>query len=70
MIYEAQCQACHGAAGEGGPVGPALRDERARRSVRRIEAVVRDPDPPMPKLYPSRLTRSDVRDVTSYVESL
>jgi mono/diheme cytochrome c family protein len=69
-VYEAQCAACHGAHGVGGPVGPALQNENTRRSYRSVYAIVDDPSPPMPKLYPSRLTKSDLRDVSAYVETL
>ena len=69
-VYEAQCAACHGQRGIGGAVGPALQNESMRRSYQSVYAFVRDPSPPMPKLYPSVLTRSDLRDVSAYVESL
>jgi mono/diheme cytochrome c family protein len=69
-VYEAQCAACHGVRGIGGPVGPALQNEYTRRSYRSVYAIVLDPAPPMPKLYPGQLTKSDVRDVSAYVESL
>ncbi len=32
--------------------------------------MIEEPDPPMPKLYPSQLTAQDVDDVTAYVETL
>lgn len=69
-VYEAQCAACHGARGTGGAIGPSLQNERTRRSYAAVYAIVRDPAPPMPKLYPSRITHSDLRDVSAYVESL
>lgn len=69
-VYEAQCAACHGARGAGGQIGPSLQNENARRPYRSVYALVRDPAPPMPKLYPARLSRSDLRDVSAYVESL
>jgi mono/diheme cytochrome c family protein len=69
-VYDAQCAACHGERGTGGQIGPSLRNEYARRSYRSVYAIVLDPMPPMPKLYPSRMTKSDVRDVSAYVESL
>ncbi|HKU66506.1 MAG TPA: cytochrome c [Candidatus Baltobacteraceae bacterium] len=69
-VYQAQCAACHGERGAGGQIGPALQNESARRPYRSVYAIVLDPAPPMPKLYPSRLTKSDVRDVSAYVESL
>lgn len=69
-VYQAQCAACHGERGIGGPVGPSLQNESARRTYRAVYAIVRDPDPPMPKLYPSRITQRDLRDVSAYVETL
>lgn len=69
-IYLGQCAACHGNDGAGGQVGPSLRNESARRSDSAIRAIVLDPEPPMPKLYPVRLTQADVRDVSAYVETL
>jgi len=69
-IYSAQCAACHGASGANGPVGPSLVKERKRHSLAEIEAIVRDPDPPMPKLYPGTLTDRDVKDVSAYVAGL
>ncbi|HET7814209.1 MAG TPA: cytochrome c [Candidatus Baltobacteraceae bacterium] len=69
-VYEAQCLACHGADGSGGPVGPSLRNEHAHRSFESVRSLVSDPQPPMPKLFPSRLTEQDVRDVSGYVETL
>jgi mono/diheme cytochrome c family protein len=69
-VYAAQCAACHGERGAGGPVGPSLQNENAKRPYRSVYAIVLDPAPPMPKLYPGRITQSDVRDVSAYVESL
>lgn len=69
-VFEQQCAACHGVAGMGGQIGPSLANERARRSFASVRAIVNDPPPPMPKLYPSRLTQADVRDVSAYVETL
>lgn len=69
-VYEAQCAACHGERGVGGPVGPALANENARRAYRSVYGIVLDPAPPMPKLFPSRISKTDVRDVSAYVETL
>ena len=68
-IYASQCQACHGAAGEGG-IGPKLQHERERLGFEKVRGIVLNPDPPMPKLYPAELSAGDVRDVSAYVESL
>jgi mono/diheme cytochrome c family protein len=69
-IYLAQCAACHGRDGAGGQVGPSLRNETARRDDAAVRAIVLNPEPPMPKLYPARMTEADVRDVSAYVETL
>ncbi len=69
-VYLVQCAACHGIAGMGAEIGPSLTNERARRSYKAVRAFVTDPLPPMPKLYPSRMTQAEVRDVSAYVESL
>lgn len=69
-VFAAQCQACHGPQGAGGPVGPSLHNENVRRPYRAVYRLVRDPSPPMPKLYPSRLSARDLRDVSAYVETL
>jgi mono/diheme cytochrome c family protein len=69
-VYEQQCAACHGEAGKGGEIGPSLANERAKHTYSGVKAIVGDPQPPMPKLYPSRMTEADVRDVSAYVESL
>lgn len=69
-IFAQQCSACHGVAGMGGEIGPSLANERAHRSYESVRAFISDPLPPMPKLYPSRLTENDVRDVSAYVETL
>jgi mono/diheme cytochrome c family protein len=69
-LFVQQCAACHGIAGMGGEIGPSLVNERARRSFESVRAFVNDPPPPMPKLYPSRMTQADIRDVSAYVETL
>lgn len=69
-VYERECAACHGQYGVSGPIGPSLKDERARRTFGAVRAIVANPQPPMPKLYPARLTKADLTDVSAYVESL
>ena len=69
-LYERECMACHGQRGVDGPIGPALKNERARKDFEGVRAIVLDPQPPMPKLYPGHLTQADVRDVSAYVETL
>jgi len=69
-IYLAQCSACHGRDGTGGQIGPQLRNERLKRTFAQVRDIVLDPEPPMPKLFPARMSAADVRDVSAYVETL
>ncbi len=70
IVFKENCAACHGADGTEGGVGPSLHAERTRKSLGRAIALIEDPDPPMPKLYPGTLDRKDVDDVAAYVETL
>ncbi len=69
-IFAANCASCHGAAGAGGGIGPVLKGEKSRKDYAAAIAWIKNPQPPMPKLYPSTLSETDVADVASYVESL
>lgn len=69
-VYAASCAVCHGARGEGGQIGPPLRDERRRRTHEQIVAAIADPSPPMPKLEPAQISEQDLRDVAAFVEQL
>ncbi len=68
-VFAQNCAACHGAHGEGG-VGPALRNEASRKNLAQAIAWIENPAPPMPKLFPTPLTKKDVEDVAAFVESL
>lgn len=70
LLFEQQCAACHATQARTTTIGPSLAGERARRSFAQIYAIVLDPAPPMPKLYPSTLTKRQIRDIAAYVESL
>lgn len=69
-LFAANCAACHGSRGTTGRIGPSLKDERKRKPAEAVRAIIADPDPPMPKLYPAHLSASDVDDLTAYVETL
>jgi mono/diheme cytochrome c family protein len=69
-IYAQNCAACHGATGAEGGVGPSLRHERARKTAAQVDAWIKNPVPPMPKLYPAPLSEADVADVTAFIDSL
>jgi len=69
-IFSANCAACHGATGREGGVGPALTGERRKMNLDATIAWIENPNPPMPKLFPTPLNERDVADVAAYVESL
>lgn len=69
-IFGQNCSSCHGAAGAGGGIGPSLKGEKARKDDAAAIAWIKNPKPPMPKLYPATLSESDVSDVAAYVETL
>jgi len=69
-IFTANCATCHGATGTEGGVGPSLKNEKSRKDFAQAVAWIKNPQPPMPKLYPSPLNDKDVNDVAAYVETL
>jgi mono/diheme cytochrome c family protein len=69
-IFGQNCSSCHGAAGAGGGIGPVLKGEKSRKNYEAAIAWIKNPRQPMPKLYPSTLSESDVADVAAYVETL
>jgi len=66
-IFAANCARCHGA--EGG-IGPALKNEKSRKNYVQTVAWIKNPQPPMSKLYPDVLGEKDVADVAAYVQTL
>jgi len=69
-VFKANCASCHGEAGAGGGIGPVLKGEKQRKNYPAAIAWIKNPQPPMPKLFPAPLSESDVEDVAAYVESL
>ena len=70
MFESLGCVSCHGANGEGGGVGPSLKNEKSRKNYAQTVTWIKNPTPPMPKLYPSPLSEKDVADVAAYVQTL
>jgi PQQ-dependent dehydrogenase (methanol/ethanol family) len=68
LLFAQNCAGCHGASGEGGS-GKSLRNLAARRSVKSTIQWLKNPTPPMPKLFPSPLSERDVHDVAMYLRS-
>ncbi|MHB8145820.1 MAG: c-type cytochrome [Vulcanimicrobiaceae bacterium] len=69
QLYMQNCSTCHGTAGQG-DIGPSLQNEASRKNLDQTIAWIKNPTPPMPKLYPGSLSDKDVLDVATYVESL
>lgn len=70
QIFTQNCAQCHGAIGTEGGIGPSLKSEKSRKDTAAAVAWIKNPQAPMPKLYPSVLNEKDVADVAAYVESL
>lgn len=69
-IFMSNCTSCHGATGTEGGVGPSLKNEKSRKNTDKTIAWIKNPQPPMPKLWPSPLSDKDVADVAAFVQSL
>jgi mono/diheme cytochrome c family protein len=70
VVFETNCSTCHGSGGRSGGVGPSLVDESERQDLSRTIVWIENPDPPMPKLYPSPLSERDVADVAAFVQQI
>jgi mono/diheme cytochrome c family protein len=70
QIFSANCAECHGPTGLEGGIGPKLKNEKSRKNYAQTVAWIKNPQPPMPKLYPDPLSEQDVADVAAYVHSL
>ena len=69
-IFTSNCAGCHGANGEGGGIGPTLKNEKSRKNFEQTVAQIKNPKSPMPKLYPAPLNEKDVNDVAAFVQTL
>jgi cytochrome c oxidase cbb3-type subunit 3 len=68
-LYASNCAACHGAQGQGG-FGPSLHNEKSRKNFNAAVSWIENPAPPMPKLYPSAISKQDVEDIAAFIEKL
>ena len=66
-VYGQVCSGCHGETGDL-VAGHSLANLSARRDLASTIAFIKDPDPPMPKLYPGTLKAQDVADVAAYLQ--
>jgi mono/diheme cytochrome c family protein len=69
-VFAQNCAGCHGAGGLSGGVGPSLKNEKSRKDLAATVAWIKNPQPPMPKLWPSTINDKDLADVAAYVQSL
>ncbi|MGD0052822.1 MAG: cytochrome c [Vulcanimicrobiaceae bacterium] len=70
QIFSTNCSTCHGKTGREGGIGPSLTDEKSRKDGQQTITWIHNPQPPMPKLWPSPLNDKDVADVAAYVQTL
>ncbi|GAC1403497.1 MAG: hypothetical protein NVSMB64_05330 [Candidatus Velthaea sp.] len=70
MLYGVRCAGCHGATGSEGGAGPSLKGEKSRKNYAAVVAWIKNPQPPMPKLYPSPLSAKEVSEIATYVDTL
>jgi mono/diheme cytochrome c family protein len=70
VVFTQNCASCHGTTGREGGVGPSLTSEKSRKNLSATIAWIKNPQPPMPKLYPGTLNDKDVADVAAFVQSL
>ena len=69
-VFVQNCAQCHGPDGTQGGIGPSLKNEKSRKDEAATIVWIKDPKPPMPKLFPQPLTEKDVEDAAAYVQSL
>jgi ubiquinol-cytochrome c reductase cytochrome c subunit len=70
QLFMGACMKCHGADGEGPVIGPSLVNEKSRKNLEAVATFIKNPAPPMPKLYPQPFSEKDVGDIAAYVETL
>jgi alcohol dehydrogenase (cytochrome c) len=68
--FDQFCASCHGKHGEGGAGGPSLLLPTTPKEPAAIADVIKNPNPPMPKLHPSPLDDDEVSAVAQYVQTL
>lgn len=69
-VFSGNCAGCHGSTGNEGGTGPSLTDEKSRKNYAETVAWIKNPAPPMLKLYPDTLSERMVDDVAAYVQKL
>jgi mono/diheme cytochrome c family protein len=70
QVFSAVCASCHGPTGAEGGIGPSLTKENKRKDYAQTIAWIKNPEPPMRKLYPAPLDEHAVDDVAAYVQGI
>jgi len=68
-LYSQTCITCHGADGAMLP-NVSLKDIKSRKDRTMLAQWIKNPKPPMPRLFPSPFSAQDVEDIAAYVEGL
>jgi alcohol dehydrogenase (cytochrome c) len=68
QLFTQYCAACHGTRGEGGS-GPPLIGENLKKTQAEAVEWIKNPQPPMPKLYPAPLSDTDVDELATMVRN-
>jgi alcohol dehydrogenase (cytochrome c) len=68
-LYLQYCGTCHGFHGDGGVAGPSLVDPKTRLDLDHFIQWVKNPAPPMPKLFPDPLNEQDFRAIFDYLQN-
>ena len=68
-LYARNCSGCHGEHGEGA-TAKSLRDLGKRMTLESTVEWLKNPRPPMPKLFPSPLGEDELRDIAQLLLSL
>jgi alcohol dehydrogenase (cytochrome c) len=68
QLFSQHCAACHGTRGEG-VSGPSLIGENLKKTQAETVEWIKNPQPPMPKLYPAPLSDADVEELATMVQN-
>jgi alcohol dehydrogenase (cytochrome c) len=68
-LYQQTCITCHGADGTMLP-NFSLKDIKSHKDRAALAGWIKNPKPPMPKLFPSPFGAQDVEDIAAYLEGL
>ena len=66
-LYSQTCITCHGADGAMMP-NYSLKDIKSRKDRPALAQWIKNPKPPMPRLFPSPFSAQDIEDIAAYVE--